>query len=157
MTKEEAIKILKECRESKLKYTFITLNEYQAATDMAIQALEKEPCEDAISRQAVIDAMFSLCGDGTLKENEWRDNPHIDSIIDAINDLPSVRVAEKVGRWEWVQYDFDPKIGNWHCSECRNILVHAVKKDDVGGIPIAKYCLNCGAKMVEPQESEVEE
>ena len=52
---------------------------------------------DLISRQAVIDAMYSLCGDGTLKENEWRDNPHIDSIIDALNDLPSVS-TEKT-RW----------------------------------------------------------
>lgn len=49
-----------------------------------------EQSEDAISRQAAIDAMYSLCGDGTLKENEWRDNPHIDSIIDALKDLPSV-------------------------------------------------------------------
>ncbi len=41
MTREKAIKILKECRERKLKYTFYTLNEYQAATDIAIKALEQ--------------------------------------------------------------------------------------------------------------------
>lgn len=48
-------------------------------------------CGDAISRQAVLDAMYELCSTGeTLKENPWRDNPHIDAITDAIDDLPSV-------------------------------------------------------------------
>ena len=41
MTREEAVKILKKCRETSLKYTFYTLNEYQTATDMAIEALEQ--------------------------------------------------------------------------------------------------------------------
>jgi len=48
-------------------------------------------CGDAISRQAVLDAMYALCGTGeTLKENPWRDNPHIDAVVEAIEELPSV-------------------------------------------------------------------
>ena len=53
MTKEEAINIIKsEC------YVFNPLNfdvssRINLALDMAIKALEQEPCEDAISRRAV--------------------------------------------------------------------------------------------------------
>ena len=76
MTREEAAIIIKKCKEKGFKHTFYTLNEYHTALDVAIQALEQEPCEDlereyqktkalfhkvvdendAISRQAAIDA-----------------------------------------------------------------------------------------------------
>ena len=63
----------------------------------------------------------------------------------------------KTGHWEWVQYDYNPKIGNWHCSECRCIVVECVDKEEKGGIPLYKYCPQCGAKMFEPHESEDKE
>lgn len=59
----------------------------------------------------------------------------------------------KTGHWEWVQYDYNPKLGNWHCSECRCIVVECVDKEEKGGIPLYKYCPQCGAKM---QEAEIE-
>lgn len=72
--------------------------------------------------------------------------------------LQCVRDGEKqepkTGHWEWVQYDYNPKLGNWHCSECRCVVVECVDKNEKGGIPLYKYCPQCGAKMVEPQESE---
>ena len=51
----------------------------------------------------------------------------------------------KTGHWEYVQYD-SPNIGNYHCSECRETFPIDCSKWN--------YCPNCGAKMVEPQESE---
>lgn len=42
MTREEAIKIIKECKEKGFNYTFYTINEYDAALDMAIKALRRE-------------------------------------------------------------------------------------------------------------------
>lgn len=60
------------------------------ATEKVIKLPPVEPCEDCISRRAVMDAMYELCGEGSLKDNPWRDNPHIDSIIYAIEHLPSV-------------------------------------------------------------------
>ena len=42
MTREEAIKIIKECKEKGFKHTFYTVNEYYTALDMAIKALEQE-------------------------------------------------------------------------------------------------------------------
>ena len=45
--------------------------------------------------------------------------------------------AERTGHWEWVQYESNPNIGNFHCSECRFIP-----------LKISNYCPNCGARMV---------
>lgn len=54
---------------------------------------------------------------------------------------------QKTGHWEWVQYDYNPKLGNWHCSECRCIVAECVEAEKRGGIPLYKYCPQCGAKM----------
>ena len=53
MTREDAIKILNKCRDTRFERTIYTLEEYHTATDMAIKALEQEPSGDLISRQAV--------------------------------------------------------------------------------------------------------
>ena len=45
---------------------------------------------------------------------------------------------QKTGHWEYVQYDSNPKIGNYHCSVCRHIIIPFENQ---------KYCPNCGAKM----------
>ena len=41
MTKEFAIRIIKECKEKGFKHTFYTLKEYDTALEMAIKALEQ--------------------------------------------------------------------------------------------------------------------
>ena len=52
----------------------------------------------------------------------------------------------KMGHWEWVQYDGNPNIGNWHCSECRTIVSRIPEVDNT---PIYKWCPMCGCKMQE--------
>ena len=42
------------------------------------------------------------------------------------------------GRWRWITYDANPKIGNWHCT-CCNRIPKSFQKED--------FCPNCGAKM----------
>ena len=130
------------------------------ALDMAIEALEqeqdmtiaylmgkyedKEPCDDAVSREAVLDEAFEV---------DTKEYGRIDVVgVDAIDALPSVTPKQKSGHWEWVQYDSSPNIGNWRCSECRAIIPHTPKETD--NTPIYKLCPMCGAKMVDPQESE---
>jgi hypothetical protein len=109
--------------------------------------------DDLISRQAVYEVLDSMLDDSSdSKRNQL---VSLDSIADEIAELPSVTPQEpKTGHWEWVQYDYNPKIGNWHCSECRCVVVEGVGKKEKGGIPFYKYCPQCGARMVEPQESE---
>ena len=51
------------------------------------------------------------------------------------------RPQGKWGKWEWVQYDANPNIGNWHCSECRYIP-HGKKEYQK-----TNFCPNCGADM----------
>jgi hypothetical protein len=91
------------------------------------------PCDDAISRQAVIEIAKS-------SKSNWIDNS---VLFKRVNELPTVTPQSKTGHWIYKQYGSYPECGNWHCSECD-------KKDN--NIPL--YCPNCGAKMYEPQESE---
>jgi len=74
----------------------------------------------------------------------------LDEVASHVKAIPSAE--PKTGHWEWVQYDYNPKIGNWHCTECRCVVVECVDKNEKGGIPLYKYCPQCGAKMIEPQE-----
>lgn len=64
----------------------------------------------------------------------------------------ALKQEPKIGYWEYVQYDYNPNIGNWHCSECRNIVIEGVNKYTKGGIPTYNYCPNCGSKMIKPLE-----
>lgn len=126
---------------------------------------------DLINRQAMIDAMYELCNTGeTLKENPWRDNPHIDDITDAINDLPSVNPQEpktesvtefadrcrecgKMRKGHWIAIDEEPH-EVWECDHCGFVIDGSGCIEPYEYRDIYKYCPNCGAKMFEPQESE---
>ena len=116
-----------------------------------IKALEQEPCDDAISRQAVLDIVDGYSESQSNVEDVTQD------IISDILVLSPIKQEPKIGHWEYVQYDYNPRLGNWHCSECRCVVIECVDKNEKGGIPLYNYCPNCGAKMIEPQaESEVE-
>ena len=137
MTKEEAITLLDDL------IGMVEDNhnsDYDTALRMGIKAIECEPCNDAISRQAVLDC---------LKATNLR---KFDFILEArgkIKSLPTVQPQPKMGRWEWVQYDGNPNIGNWHCSECNRIVCGAITA--ANPVYAYKYCPSCGAKMVDPQ------
>lgn len=114
-------------------------------------------CGDAVSRQAALDAMYELCNTGeTLKENPWRDNPHIDAITDVINNLPPVNPQEpKIGHWIYDAEYSDCFDVTYKCSCCEreiNVL-YEVSNEVYKDYP---YC-HCGAKMVEEQERENKE
>ena len=127
MTNKEAKEIIEsEC------YVFNPLNFERStmvntALDIAIKALEQEPCEDAISRKAMLDYLKYLHGE--MSEEEF------------IKELPSVTPARKKGKWIYSgSYD---EVGMLFCSKCKHEI-------DVSE-GYFKYCPNCGAEM----ESEV--
>ena len=98
------------------------------------EALEQEPCEDAISRQAVDEIkelMTDINGD-TVYAARMSD----------IRQLPPVTPQPKMGRWIEVIDEID-SLGNktWHhkCSMCGN---------EDSGFGDYKYCPKCGARML---------
>lgn len=90
--------------------------------------IEQEPCEDAVSKQAVID---------TLKGCECMHIFELGEIIPKIKQLPSVQPKAKTGRWVLGGYDDHYYI----CDKCDCIASEYYQK------PKYNYCPNCGARM----------
>ena len=143
MTKEEAKEILEEVKDlDDSMYQYISA--YEEALDMAIKALSQEPCEDAVSRQTVIDALkegTNVC-DLITRTREMR----ID-IIDVIKALPSVNPTRAHGKWIQKEYwsegcGMGETYGYYYeCSKCGNLKKGGYDRCGVN------YCPNCGAEM----------
>ena len=110
--------------------------------------------EEAIKELSVLwERMNRAKESGVLayKTIMYYDGQYVEALDMAIKALEQ---QPKTGHWEYVQYDYNPDIGNWHCSECRNIVIECANKNEKGGIPIYNFCPNCGAKMVESEDKE---
>ena len=78
---------------------------------------------------------------GGMGQVEWSDQLiKVSDAVDIIRHLPSVTPQSKTGHWISRPHIY----GVAFCSECGFELK----------INNTNYCPNCGAKMVEPQESE---
>jgi len=158
MTKKEAIEILKE--DGCGNCTWQSTNPYECenkecevkeAHNMAISALEHTwrgkavkmmYCEDAISREEVLEQAWTL---------EYPDSSSEEVVnVKDIEQLPPVKPSRRKGHWIPV-YQGD-EIINYHCSECGIGDTNGSTNLYVWG-----YCRRCGAEMVEPQESEDKE
>lgn len=141
MTIEEAINILKKYINYDNPYVpdFYTMEE---AIKVIIEALEQEPCEDAVSRQAVLDLP-------RIKTHNVWGNVICESVdVDNVRQLPSVTPQPEVGRWI-----YDKNIDNWKCSECGETpktMGYCGSADFMA--KHFKYCNHCGAKMQEVEE-----
>ena len=111
--------------------------------DMAIKALEQQPCDNAISRQAVLDTISELNAISFYEAQEDSKECYYE-IRQAVKALPLVTPQQKYGKWIFV----DKAKEHAYCSECNYGNV-----DLFDGRP-HNYCPNCGCRMVEPQESE---
>ena len=103
-----------------------------------------EVSTDCINRKAFIGEIEKhYCApckgqDGDLG-GDWCRSCVINSVLEKVREFPAADVAEvRHGRWRWVAYDANPKIGNWHCTYCNRIPKSFQKED---------FCPNCGAKM----------
>lgn len=120
------------------------------ALDIIDKYAEQEPCDDAISRQAVLDGIEEL------KQSPWATDKRgngfeylITETLDIVADLcvkqePSVRPQEQTGHW--IEYPHNS--GIVVCNQCKGI-----RRDCRVGY--TNYCNKCGARMVEQKESEV--
>lgn len=120
MTSDEAISIMNVIVHM-LEPQYDT-DRIEDAVEMAIKALEKEPCEDAVSRQAVHeilnDAYFLKIDDGA-------------ALQESVNQLPPVTPQPKIGRWERDQFTNQPT-----CSVCGYKVFGRQ----------TRYCPACGSK-----------
>lgn len=118
--------------------------------ETAEKALKQEPCDDAISRQAVKDKYRE-----SLVNNLKDDNRGIDlskyaeepykAFCEFIDSISPVKSQEpKTGKWKVVSDGYGDNAYICECSEC---------KDTVWVYKVAdrkwNYCPNCGAKMKE--------
>lgn len=135
MTREEATEEIKRIKQG-MQGDFGWNKSGIEALDMAIEALQMEPCDDAISRQAVLAMMQMRMG---AKE-----------LYRAVYDLPSVQPEQKMGKWIFHK-SFDNGHKNCNecieCSQCHTWLGH----DCYAKTP---YCPMCGAKMKESEDNE---
>lgn len=113
-----------------------------------------EPCEDCVSRKDAIETAIEAVDDWDGGYNLTR----ADIIEKAIKALPPVQTKPKIGHWiyekrkrlinetdESAEYVTD----YWcKCSKCGGDFGYRKMKD--------AFCKYCGAKMVDPQESEEE-
>ena len=144
MTKEEVIESFKCSNEQaklrleveKMRMDSGEIKElefYIERDEMAIKALEQEPCEDAISRQAVLDILW---------HTSFRDDYEYKVCKNKIIELPSVEQEPKTGHW--IEKDgFDGDV-YYDCSECGESWT------TIEGTPWDNewnFCPNCGARM----------
>ena len=143
MTIDEAIKWL-NVEASYIEEDVGNGKEILEAYDMAIKALEQEPC-DCISRQALKQKLqerhdFWVNAYGGFSNLPQNDKSRVDEITNCIAMVvnePSVTPQPKIGRWEVTYNNGD--IYHLRCSAC--------KEEDCRMYPTDKYCPNCGAKM----------
>ena len=162
MTNEEAIGMLKAklecitrdvsgrdddcnrmlCGECRLNYEKGTMGEQKEYLRMAIKALEKEPCEDAISRQAVLDMKYTV-----EVEDMWHMTQKIEVVsVSNIKELPLVTQQPKTGRWILYR-DHKNMMDYPQCDNCGVIIKLPLPIDNLN------YCPNCG----QPKMQEVGE
>jgi len=180
MTREEAYnRIDAIIARHEIDDVYVTITNYKDydALRMAREILEQEPCEDSISRE-FIEIVVDYPPADLCIYPEYRGKPYfsikyrengkthvgfgtykIEMLSQWIKEyfMPSIQPKPKTGHWEWVQYDYNSKLGDWHCSECKSVVIECVSKEEKGGIPLYKYCPQCGAKVSEiPTYSEKE-
>ena len=147
MTREEAIKTLKENYCAMCAYGSQNMDSCDIRScdnRDAIKALEQESCDDCVRRQEVLDSIHANC----VYENEY--NLTAKHIEDAVKQLPSVTSQQKIGHWI-----YDNATYNWRCDKCGETpKTMGYVGSDKFMAEHFKFCNHCGAKMIEPQESE---
>lgn len=128
MTREDAIESLNEINET-------IFGGGLKSIPMAINALEQEPCEDAISRQEVLNIQRIVYKEYCRTDNE---KALMEEIARLTHEVPTVTPNPKIGHW----IKESPFMLS-ECSECGNKAFGYHGFDETR----TDYCPNCGAKM----------
>lgn len=107
------------------------------ALDIAIKALEQQPCDDTISRERVLEVQMKYAEHmGATKYWQMRDD---------IKALPSITLKQKTGHWKELEKITSPNELICECSVCGHVVSFLY-------YPKSNYCPKCGAKMTESEE-----
>ena len=141
MTREEAIQLISRIyvpkkdgnvlgfKKERFRGSDVTWgDDIEEALNMAITALEQEPCVDAISREEVLKKQYRINDSATLS---IRDVVNVEDI----EDEPPVTPSRPKGHWIY------EGAGYCHCSVC-----------ETSRYGTENFCPKCGTKMFEPQE-----
>ena len=128
MNREEAINMLYGMRADNLNLDDAYTKDEYDALEMAIKALEQEPCDDCVKRQEVLDAITANC----IWENEY--NLTSSRIKKVVENLPSVASQPKTGRWIRTTDKAEHLV--WECDKCSWQQRFNTN-----------YCPNCGCAM----------
>lgn len=124
ISRQTVLKQLKGCLTGgETEYQYVKLH-----IDSIAPVKSQEPCEDYISRQAVLDEAFEV---------DTKEYGRIEVVgVDAIDSLPPVTPMPKTGHWI-----------DGHCSECGCDVPAYIIDWEWQNDMDAKYCPYCGAKM----------
>ena len=104
----------------------------------------KEPCDDVVSRQTAIDAFERF-----IHELGIEDEPYnYGEMALSVKNVPPVNPQPKTGHW----IECMPGGAEEWCYKCSECNFWKYKKSI--NLSKFKFCPNCGAKMVDSQESE---
>ena len=131
MTNDEALSIL-HCPDT---VGGLYSEKYGEALGMAMEALEKETCEDCISRQMAIEAMGEQPLNWTNSLREIAEEMMRQDHVKALKELPSVTPARAKGEWIYLNAQEESYADWYECSVC-----HGASYEE-------NFCPNCGAEM----------
>jgi hypothetical protein len=142
---DKAIKDLEQepCETQMIDKSNFSQEQYKADLQSAYDCgkASVKPCEDAISREfLLLDLLLKAQGEKDVSI-KW--------LEEYINSLPPVTPQSQTGHWIKVTNGR----GGHECDLCHEYAPSYQSGDEY----LPKYCPNCGAKMVEPQESEDKE
>ena len=172
MTLDEAIKHAEEVMIENLEKTMnrnssdpIAIQCYECAEEHRQLAewlkdykrlLERESCEDAISRKSIKQKLQehhdffinTYSGFSNLPQNDKSRVDEITNCIAMVVNEPTVTPQPKIGYW--IEKDDNLYV----CSECGQYIYSETEHDL---LEFHAFCGRCGTKMIEPQESEVQD
>lgn len=134
MTKDEAVKQLKHFKS-------FHNGSYGEPINMAIEALEQQPCEDVIDRAEAMTGIMMFTGN--VKSDEEDVYIKVSDAVQLLRELSPVTPQPKTGHWEQYGNFWEDK---FKCSECGNKQPKILCGERIVGY-WSDYCPNCGADM----------
>lgn len=136
--KEELLRVGKGAVKSRqgrfVIYDVEWLKEHFYSTEEKIYGQPKQPCEDCISREALLSKIKEVCfsEDWVQFRSDYGSNGQRDFLINYIEQLPPVTPERPKGKWIEIEIDAGEFI--YKCTECGMRVINPYK-----------YCPNCGS------------